>query len=139
MNEFAETITELLAQHGLRITTPRKKVFSVLHEAEVPLSPREVFERTEDIDAVSVYRTLATFASIGIAQIVTAGFKQKYELADTFKPHHHHLQCSKCGALVDVSSEHLEKLVDAIAQEHDYVGLHHKFELTGVCRRCQLS
>lgn len=139
MKEFTATIAELLASHGLRVTTPRKKVFSVLHEAEVPLSPREVFERTYGIDTVSVYRTLAVFASMGVAQIVTAGFKQKYELADIFKPHHHHLQCSKCGALVDVSSEHLEKLVNKIATNHGYVGLHHKFELTGVCRRCQLN
>ncbi len=137
MKETTESIAELLAKRGLRITAPRKKVFSCLQETDVPLSPREIFERTQGIDTVSVYRTLTAFAAIGIVQIVTTGFKQKYELADIFKPHHHHLQCGYCGTLVDISSEQLEKLVTAIATEHGYTNLHHKFELTGVCSQCQ--
>ena len=139
MNDPYDNLRQLLAQQDLRLTNPRRKVFAVLHANDLPMSPREVHEQAPSIDTVSVYRTLALFTRLGITQTVPAGFKQKYELVDIFKPHHHHLQCGKCGELINIGSDEFETLINSIARKYGYTSSHHKFELTGLCSQCQAT
>lgn len=91
----------------------------------------------QGIDRASVYRTLELFATLGIIEIIHIGWKKRYELAAPFKPHHHHLQCTRCGQLVDIKTPQLERLIHHIATQHGYQVTGHHFELSGICKTCQ--
>lgn len=129
----------IFARQQLRLTRPRQEVFNILQESNVPLSAPAIAKQCPDIDRVSVYRTLELFTSLDIATVVPVGWKQRYELTSPFKPHHHHLSCTNCGALIDVHSKKLEQLVAAIARDYGFTAAEHKFEVSGLCSNCQSS
>jgi len=126
----------VFAREGLRLTAPRKAVFDALYSAHQPLMIKDIIQACPATDRVSIYRTLERFTSLGIAEIVPLGWKQRYELTSPFKPHHHHLYCTSCGKLIDLHSQKLELLVAAIARQYDFKPAEHKFEVSGTCTDC---
>lgn len=130
-------LTTILRDHDLRVTTARKKVFEVLEQANEPLSIKQITTQCPDIDRVSVYRCLELFVSIDIIEIIHAGWKKRYELAGPFRSHHHHIQCVRCHAIVELHSPDLETFIGEIARSHNYTLLNHSFELRGLCPNCR--
>lgn len=133
MNEYRD----LLRLNHLRDTAPRRAVFSALLETEVPQSISDLVRACPDIDRTTIYRTLETFAQIGVVQIVPIGWKQCYELTSPFRAHHHHLQCVNCHQVIDITSAPVEELIQQIATQHNFTVEHHAFEITGLCENCQ--
>lgn len=130
--------TELLTQYHYRITTPRKHIFNALKTSHKPLSIVELCAQVAgSVDTVSVYRTIDLFTKLGIATAVTHGWKQRYELASPFRPHHHHLVCRQCGEATEIHSANIESLITTIAQDENFVPSDHIFEINGLCRKCQ--
>jgi len=129
-------LEKLLAASGLRVTTPRKAIFKTLKTAAVPLSHVEIAHANADIDKTSVYRTVELFMKLGVVIGVNHGWKQRYELAAPFRPHHHHLHCINCGKVEEIQSEKLEQMIQAIASESNFQVVGHTFELTGICKDC---
>ena len=127
----------LFAQKQLRLTTPRKAVFRILHETKEPLSAPSIAAKCQSIDRTSVYRTIKIFGQLGIIKSVQIGWRQRYELADPFKSHHHHLSCSSCGQLIDLHSTKIERIVSTIASEHNFKATDHSFEIRGLCKNCR--
>lgn len=127
----------IFARNGVRLTNPRKVIFRALHETNTPLSASMIAKQCESIDRVSVYRSLELFIRLGIARNVPIGWKQRYELTDPFKSHHHHLSCISCGCLIDVRSLKFEQLVNAVVAEYDFVASDHTFEVRGHCKKCR--
>lgn len=134
--EHLETL--LHASHN-RLTTPRQQVFAALERAGQPLSLQQLQEQCPDIDRTSIYRTLELYESLHIIEIVHIGWKKRYELADPFKPHHHHLHCIKCGELIALDTPELEDLVRDLAARHSYQLTSHHIELSGVCIKCRFN
>ncbi len=132
-----EQLETLLQSSGNRLTTPRRQVFTALHQAAEPLSLQQLVALCQGVDRTSIYRTLELYEQLHIIEIVHVGWKKRYELADPFKPHHHHLQCTGCHQLVAIDTPELERLIDTIAQQHGYVITGHHFELQGLCPACQ--
>lgn len=132
-----ERLQSIFTAHSLRLTAPRRAVFSVLEATDSPLFISDVLAACRGVDRVSVYRTLELFARLGIIEIITTGFKKRYELAEPFKPHHHHLQCISCGELIAIHSTSIESLVTSVAEKHHYIVTDHHFELHGVCSKCR--
>lgn len=127
----------LFKENNLRLTEPRRNVFSVLESKEQPLTLQEIIRSSKFAERTSVYRTLRLFKKLGVVDIIQVGFKQRYELAEPFRAHHHHLVCVKCGELIDLErTPKLEKLIDKLASAHDYELTAHHVELQGVCKAC---
>lgn len=129
----------VLAKAGYSLTKPRKAVFATLEQANEPLKTGEIVKKTHSIDRASVYRTLELFATLGITATTIRGWTPFTELADPFKPHHHHLICEKCGRVEEIESETLEDMLGLIAQRHHFVLKNHTVELNGICHRCELK
>lgn len=88
-----------------RNTRQRKAIRDVIHDAGVPLSPREILELAQGkvvgLGMATVYRTLKLLADEGIIKGVDIpGEAPRYELAD--KGHHHHFHCTACGKVFEV-------------------------------------
>lgn len=131
-----EEVLHILSTHGLRSTTPRRVVFGALLACDAPVSIIQLVELCPEIDKVSVYRTIDLFAKLGVTNSVTHGWKQRYELASPFKPHHHHLVCRICGTASEIHSAKVEELIASIASEQSFTPSDHMFEINGVCRNC---
>lgn len=131
------TISDILRSHSHRLTKPRQRVFTELEKSSRPLSMGNIVAACNDVDRVSIYRTLELFIALNIINVIPVGWKKRYELAGPFKPHHHHLQCARCGELVAIDTPRLEGMIADLAISHGYTLTHHHIELTGLCDRCK--
>jgi len=134
-----EQLEQLFRSNHLRLTNPRRSVFRVLERAHAPLFIHDIIKSSGGGDRTSVYRTLEIFVRLGIIEIVPTGWKQRYELSDLFRPHHHHLDCMRCGELISIDTPKLETSIRSIARDHGYQLTSHHVELHGVCKKCQVN
>lgn len=129
----------ILQKHHLRLTQPRMVVFAALEHATKPLAISAIITACPAVDRVSVYRTIDLFSRTGIVVSTLHGWKQRYELAAPFRPHHHHLICTQCGRIIDIHSKKLEYIVAYIAARHQFEAHAHTFEIKGLCHNCHES
>ena len=108
-----------------------------MQSSKAPLSISELIKKCPISERTSVYRTIDLFVRENIVKIVPIGWKQKYELTDLFKKHHHHLSCTKCGNLIDIHSKNIETVVSDVARENGFSETDHTFEIRGLCRDCK--
>ncbi len=135
-----ERLEELFRANELRLTEPRRDIFRILETRDQPLTLGEIIKTSQFAERTSVYRTLQLFTKLGIVDMIQVGFKQRYELAEPFKAHHHHLICVKCGELIDLErTPRLEKLVSKLASAHNYELTAHHVELQGICNNCRAT
>lgn len=130
-------IITVLAAKKYRATKPRLAVFGALEQASQPVSINEIVHACPETDRVSVYRTLELFTMLNVVSKTMYGWKPRYELAEPFRLHHHHIQCTHCGCVRDVASQRLETLFAELAEKQGFSLKSHIFELNGVCKNCK--
>lgn len=118
------------------ITKPRQAVFETLLNTNTPLKNGEIARQTSGIDRASVYRTLELFAKLGITTTTIRGWTPFTELAEPFKPHHHHMVCEQCGRVEEIASDTLEDVLGIVASRHHFTLKSHTVELSGLCKSC---
>lgn len=128
--------TTILKSAGQSVTKPRLAVFETLLQADTPLKNGDIAKRTPAIDRASVYRSLELFAKLDITTTTIRGWTPFTELAEPFKPHHHHLLCAQCGHVEEIASDTLEDMLGIIAMRHNFRLTSHIVELTGLCAAC---
>lgn len=126
----------ILRKSGQSVTKPRRAVFDALTRADSPLKNGEIAKLTPFIDRASVYRTLELFAKLGITTTTIRGWTPFTELAEPFKPHHHHMICEQCGVVEEIESDTLEDMLTILASRHSFTLRSHTVELSGICARC---
>jgi Fur family ferric uptake transcriptional regulator len=143
----ARAIPDLLARQGLRLTAPRLAVVDVLVEHGAPLSVAEIHGRLRKarVNLVSVYRTLRLLTRLGLVRLAdeSRGI-QRFELAEAFTGHHHHLVCQGCGQVEDVDGCWLEeKMLEALNRRlqraRRFRVTAHDLKLFGLCHTCNRS
>lgn len=138
-----ERLETKLKESGLRLTGPRKVVYTQLSKSSKALSAKELFERIEahseaNADLASVYRNLDLFSEIGIVHEVFSG---KYSLcaqAD-HKGHVHVVTvCSRCGQANEVKShsEGLCSLMNSLKKQTGQLKSVSSITLQGLCGSC---
>jgi len=131
-----------LRRDGQRYTTSRRMLVEVLDEADRPLTIPEVLGRRDGMPQSSAYRNLAVLERAGVVErVVTTDEFARYELAEDLAGHHHHLICTGCGSVVDVTvGARLERLIDQavtrIATDTGYRIDDHRLDLIGRCAAC---
>lgn len=130
-------LNEIFERHNLRLTKPRQQVFDILRKSDVPLTVGDIAKNCKNINRASIYRTLLMFDNLNIINTIAIGWKNYYELAEPFIPHHHHLYCINCQNAEPIQSQELEKLIDLIGKKHNFIVAKHHFELEGICEKCR--
>jgi Fe2+ or Zn2+ uptake regulation protein len=130
-------LQSILGDHDLRVTKPRQAVFKALLTADMPLSIIEIVKKCSSVDRVTIYRTIDLFTKLHIVEIIPRGWKQRYELATPFRPHHHHLYCTSCHKIEETDSEQLESIIHDLAAAQGFTVSSHTFEINGLCKECQ--
>lgn len=135
-----QSIEQILKKNNLSITYARKIVFDQLLQGNAYSMKELCLTLKNKIDRASIYRTVSLFEKIGISRRINIGWKYKIELSDTFRPHHHHLQCTDCSKLIDIHEIELQKVeatLKNIANQHNFKLKNHQLELQGLCSTCQ--
>jgi Fur family ferric uptake transcriptional regulator len=137
-------IPTAMARRGLRLTGPRQAVVEALVDHAAPMSVAEIADRLKGrrINLVSIYRSVNLLCELGLLRVVdTAKGKQRFELAEQFTGHHHHLVCEVCGSVEDLDGCLLEDAaLNAMRQRvrrlRSFRLTGHDLKLVGVCKRC---
>jgi Fur family transcriptional regulator, ferric uptake regulator len=137
-----EMVARRLGEIDQRLTAKRSAIVAVLATASRPLTTHEILTARHDLAQSSVYRNLAVLESAGVVhRVVTGGEFARYELAEELTGHHHHLVCTRCGAVEDVpASAAVERSVRAAtsraARQAGFRMQGHRLDVVGHCRDC---
>lgn len=126
-----------LAGAGHPWTRPRSAVLRILVAALTPLTVDEIHASVahraprSGVNLSSVYRTLHLLCALRVVRRVHLGDRaQRYELAEEYRGHHHHLLCERCGRIEDVRRCPVEGVNLGVAVRS------HSLELSGLCAGC---
>lgn len=120
--------------HGGRLTPAKRALAALLLDGDVALTVDELAGRLGDPDRSVVYRNLAQFEQLGIAEHLHLGHGQAvYRAAG--RPSIP-VRCTDCGTTTEVDLTHVDDLTERIVELTGItVDLVH-FPLTGTCRDC---
>jgi Fur family transcriptional regulator, ferric uptake regulator len=136
-----ETLNTTLRQAGLRVTSPRVKIWHILETvSQRHLSAEEVYqalrEMGDDVSLATVYRVLNQFAEAGL--VIRHHFEEGHSVFELDEgTHHDHLVCVQCGKVAEFVDEAIEERQSVIAKEADFSITDHHLTIYGVCSACR--
>jgi Fe2+ or Zn2+ uptake regulation protein len=134
-------VARRLAAVGQRYTAGRRELIDALVSAATPLAIGELLERAS-LPQSSAYRNLAVLERAGaVRRVMTDEDFARYELAESLTEHHHHLICSSCGRVEDVTIPQalevdVDRTVARLARRSGFATVAHRLDLIGTCRDC---
>lgn len=130
-------LTQLFRDRGLKVTPQRQCIFRILHDNGSHPTAHSVFQSAcEEMPTISlrtVYQTLNDLVALGEIQQVAVGTG-----AARFDPAigtHHHLVCTRCGAVRDVHSD-LAGLRLPVRQHQGFTISGAEVIFRGLCATC---
>ena len=141
--QLERDVEHRLLEHGVRFTSGRREVFAAVSSAAGPRTATELHSDLNGrVPLSSLYRSLAVLADSGVLDQHHGAEETRYELAEWLGEHHHHLVCTSCGTVDDVtaSPEHealVDRLVTTFAASSDFTVSGHRFEIEGLCSSCR--
>ncbi len=132
--------TATLQSANMRNTAGRRAVLECVARADSPVSIDEIEKAPTvaklDLDQATIYRIINLLRERGILRSVDFGEgRARFELAS--HPHHHHVVCTKCGAVEDVEDCLRSTANATIEKETGFKIASHTLEFFGLCRACQ--
>jgi len=99
-----------------------------------------IVRRKALVSRATVYRTLEHLVASGIVQKVYVSDhdrgKALYERAHG-RAHHEHMNCVRCGRIVEFSDEALEKRQEHVCRRLGFKPMRHSLRIEGICRGCR--
>jgi Fur family ferric uptake transcriptional regulator len=139
--KFKNTFVKYIEEKGLRHTKQREAIVDAFFSADRHITAEELFNavkrKNPEIGYATVQRNLNLLYESGLAEEIKIG-KQKTKYEQKLGGRHHdHLICVKCGRLIEVNDEKIEKLQDKLAKANDFIPIKHKLEIYGICGDCK--
>jgi Fur family transcriptional regulator, peroxide stress response regulator len=127
--------------NGLALTIQRRAILEALSTRNDHPTADQVYddirEKLKGISRTTVYRVLETFVSVGLAKkISNPDSKARFD-ADTRR--HHHLNCVKCGLILDLHEVSLNDLKAPDGIDEDFHIIDYSITFTGLCAKCRSS
>ena len=122
--------------------TPKRRALVDALSAAGPSTIPELLATQPALPQSTAYRNLTVLEEAGVVRrLVGNGQFARYELAEDLTGHHHHLICTRCGAVDDftLSATVEDALEDALrrsARRTRFHATHHRLDLVGTCARC---
>jgi Fe2+ or Zn2+ uptake regulation protein len=140
--ELHTTAAQRLRSAGLRYTSSRRAVVDVLSGSDRPLTIPEILSVDPSLAQSSAYRNLTELIGAGVVHRIISGDEYShFELAEDLTSHHHHLVCTSCGRVADVTlSDDIEAALDRalarVAKAEGFEPEHHRLDVLGRCADC---
>jgi Fe2+ or Zn2+ uptake regulation protein len=140
VNGYSEaTLRDALETNGQRYTEQRAAVYRFLMGTEAHPTADDVFTSVRheipDISLATVYKSLETLVSCGLAIKLTYGDgSARY---DGRTDQHHHARCLRCGRVTDVPSKFdASALAGQLEPGRGFTVEGYRLELVGYCADC---
>lgn len=138
------TLVRALRDAGYRLTGPRRQVAELIGKRRGHFRAAELLDeaRSRDLDLgrATVFRALDTFADLGVVErLELQGGEHGYVVCEPEPRHHHHVVCSRCGRVSDVTTCNIGDLARDVARQTGYAVDTHRMELYGVCPACRAA
>ncbi|OLC54155.1 MAG: hypothetical protein AUH85_12535 [Chloroflexi bacterium 13_1_40CM_4_68_4] len=136
----APSIPKRIAAGGRRLTRQRIIVAEALASARRAMSAQELYDRIKaahpGLGRATVYRALEAQVQDGMAsRFEREGHVSAYIACDA--EHHHHLVCTHCQRVEDLSEEVVAPMLASVGRRHDFQIDHAALDLYGLCRSCR--
>jgi Fur family transcriptional regulator, ferric uptake regulator len=141
-DELHRTAEERLGRTGQRYTPSRRALVERLASAGRPLSIPDLLGGRRRLPQSSAYRNLATLERAGVVRrVITEEDFARFELDERLTEHHHHLVCSSCGRVEDVTipqtlERSIDRTFDHVARGVGFASVGHRLDLIGLCDEC---
>jgi Fur family transcriptional regulator, ferric uptake regulator len=125
-----------------RYTPGRRAIVEFLASHGHPVSISDIAAELPEVPRSSAYRHLVDLQSAGVVRRIAASDEfARFELAEDLTEHHHHLLCTSCGRVIDVTpTQAFERTVDRVVEElAGQQGFHptsHALDIIGKCSSC---
>jgi Fe2+ or Zn2+ uptake regulation protein len=142
VTEVHRSVETRLQAVGQRYTPKRRALVEALRRAGNPVPIPDLADARRGLPQSSVYRNLAVLEQAGVVHRVVTGEEfARYELAEDLTEHHHHLVCTSCGRVQDVTvpvglERSMARTVSAVGGRAGFSGVRHQLDLIGTCRSC---
>ena len=141
-NDLHATVEASLRSVGQRYTPKRRALVTLLERADKPLSMSDLLAGKTGLPQSSIYRNLAVLEQAGaVRRVITEDEFARFELTEALTEHHHHLICSNCGKVEDVTipadlESSMDRTIDRVARRAGFAHVSHRLDLIGTCRSC---
>jgi Fur family ferric uptake transcriptional regulator len=130
-----------LRDRRLPVTRQRVAVADLLFQSEDHPSVEELHRRVRSaghtIGTATLYRTLDVLVKAGmiLEHDFGEGFKRYEPLAA--ETAHDHLICERCGRVVEVANDRMERMLRMMADEQRFLYRRHRIDVHGICTVCR--
>ncbi len=133
---------ELLRVRGITPTRQRAAVVEVLRAEQNDATAQQIHEALRAsgvrVGLATVYRTLAALRKAGVVDtLIHSPGETCYRLCG--EEHHHHLVCSDCHRVVELTDCGLDDWLTKASASHGFVATGHRLEATGICSDCRAA
>jgi Fur family ferric uptake transcriptional regulator len=126
-----------------RYTSGRRAIIDLLVASGSPVSIGDIADRLPALPRSSAYRHLTDLETAGLVRRVVAGDEYtRFELAEDLTEHHHHLLCTGCGKVIDVTpspgfEQEVTGAVTTVTSAEGFQAHSHRLDILGLCASCQ--
>ena len=136
-------LADLAKQHGLRLTSQRRLIFSILESAETHLNAKQILEQARrvdpGIDQVTIYRNLAVLKQLGVVDeldlLHLRGDEHYYEARQLRA--HSHVACLACGKVFEYYTPAMKRMNEELKRECGFAVSFSRIEIGGYCADCR--
>ena len=136
-------LAELAKQHGLRLTSQRRLIFSILESADTHLNAKQILEQARQsdpgIDQVTIYRNLAVLKRLGVVDELDLlhwrGDEHYYEARQLRA--HSHVACLACGKVFEYYTPAMKRMNEELEREVGFTVSFSRIEIGGYCAECR--
>ncbi|MGD9677416.1 MAG: Fur family transcriptional regulator [Vulcanibacillus sp.] len=131
-------VMKVLKDHGYKSTEQRKAIVQSIFQDNKYLTAKDILHQVKiiypNISLDTIYRNLTTLVELDLIEVNQQDGEAKYK-APCIGNHHHHMICSVCGDMSITTKCPMEIILKDF--EEDFKILNHKFEIYGICKKCQ--
>ena len=141
--EMPGRLQALLTRRGIRMTSPRRAILSVIETANKHLDASQILRKAQksdpSVDRSTVYRTLGLLKRQGLIDELDLmhlnGEGHYYERK--LGQDHIHMACLRCGKITEFVSERFDSLKSQLEQECRFRIVVARLEVGGYCTECR--
>ena len=143
MSELHELVEIHLRRIDQRYTPGREAVVTLLASFGRPMSISDISNALPDVPRSSAYRHLSDLQVAGVVRRIAANDEfARFELAEDLTHHHHHLLCTLCGKVIDVTpsptfERTVANMVSDLTAQQGFQATAHALDVIGHCAACQ--
>ena len=122
----------------LKMTSKRKKVYSVFENSDKPINAENILDVLGDdnINLSTIYRSIEYFLNNDL--LLSFHFNNKsYYILNNEGNHYHYFICTNCLLMKKISCN-MNPIIKKLENENNFLVTNHEMNVYGLCSRCNI-